>query len=320
MAHAAGVSTATVSRVLTRSGTVSASLSARVTAVVAELGYTPNVAARSLSLGHLGNVGILMPSMTNPYFYDVVEQVGIGASAAGFRLLLADTGGDPHREEQAVADLRPQVDGLILLSSRISNAGLRRLGDKGEPIVLVNRLESGVGLPAIAVDNFTPTLDLCGHLLELGHTEVAYLSGPSLSWQDRERWRAVETARRLGLAATRIEGDGSLETAADAVEDLLATGASAIVCFNDLSAVSVMTRLGDLGVRVPDDISVTGFDDIPLTRHVRPALTTVRSPTSVVGSGAWKLLQARLHSPETPEPVIVTADLVIRDSTSTPGR
>lgn len=316
VAKEAGVSTATVSRVLSHAGSVNPDLEERVMHAVTALGYQPNAAARGLSIGSLRNIGIIMPDMTNPYFFHVVDQITRGASDDGYRVLLASSYGDPDRELATALELRPQVDGLVLLSSRIEAAGLRQLARTDTPTILVNRMEQGVDLPVAAVDNMAATMQLCGHLLGLGHKKIVYLSGSELSWQDQERWKGIQLAQHMGLEAVRVQAEGTIESSYEAVDRALESKPTAIVAFNDLAAVGVLSRLRDLGIDVPGQMSVTGFDDIPLARHVQPHLTTVHSPTQELGDLAWSLLSQRLSGSATTEVQYAVAELVLRDSTA----
>lgn len=316
VAKEAGVSTATVSRVLSHAGSVTPDLEERVRRAVETLGYQPNAAARGLSVGSLRNIGIIMPDMTNPYFFHVVDQVTRGAAEEGYRVLLASSYGDPARELETAQDLRAQVDGLVLLSSRIDAAGLRQLAGWDTPAVLVNRVEQGVDVPVAAVDNMAATMQLCGHLFGLGHRKVVYLSGSELSWQERERWKGVQLAQHMGLEAIRVEAEGTIESSYEATDRALEHKPTAIIGFNDLAAVGALSRLRDLGIDVPGQMSVTGFDDIPIASHVHPHLTTVHSPTQKLGDLAWELLSQRLRGAPTTEIQYAVAELVLRESTS----
>lgn len=316
VAAAAGVSTATVSRVMSGVSTVNPELAERVRRAAEEMGYHPNAAARVLTSGKHRNIAVVIPDAANPYFLEVIKSVLLSASADGYRTLVADSLGDPDEELSIARSLVGTVDGLILLSSRIPVEGLRELGRVGVPTVLVNRVELGVEIPMVAVDNFGAMLGLCGHLVDLGHRRVAYLGGSPLAWQSQERWRAVRQASVLGLEAVQIEGDGSIEAGRDAAEKALAHDVTALVCFNDLAAIGAMSLLREHGLRVPDDISVTGFDDIALARYGGTRLTTVRSPRAELGTHAWALLERALSG--APAQLVVPpleAEIVLGDST-----
>jgi LacI family transcriptional regulator len=317
VAAAAGVSTATVSRVMSGVGTVKPELAERVRRVVEELSYRPSEAARGLARGAVRNIGVLMPDLGNAYFHDVVKSMHDVASHSGFRMLTAEHSGDPDSEFAIAWDLMGHVDGLALLSSRIGLPRLRELARQSTPLVLVNRVQLGVDLPMVGVDCFTAMLEICAHLADLGHRRVVYLSGSELAWQDRERWRGVETSGRfLGVHATRVESDGTIETSYNVVEQALAHEPTALICFNDLSAVGAIAKLRELGLDVPGDISVTGFDDIVIGRHISPTLTTANSPRHELGRQAWNLLHSSLQKRVCDETAtLLPATLIKRQST-----
>lgn len=315
VAQAAGVSIATVSRVMTGSPSVTPDLAARVNKVAAELSYRPSSAARGLALGSLRNVGVLLPDLGNAYFFDVVKQMHHSAHADGYRMLIADHTGDAVDELTTATDLLGQVDGLILLSSRIPASGLKQLARQSTPIVLVNRIELGVDIPMVAVDNFTPVVELCGKLAQFGHRRITYISGSDLAWQNRERRRGIEMAKVFGIEANTVTSDGTIEGAYRAVELALEHQPTALVCFNDLSALGAISRLRELGLSVPHDISVTGFDDIAMAKHLDPRLTTVKSPKTELGDHAWTLMAESLAGRQPVSPPLLTAELIMRDST-----
>jgi LacI family transcriptional regulator len=314
VAKQAGVSTATVSRVLSGSAVVNQEMADRVRKAVDELGYQPNGAARGLASGSHQTIALVVPDLGNQYFNDVIKVVNSLARRDGQRIVVADSEGDPATEMDIVNGLSAQVDGIILLSSRLSIANLKILAGRKLPVVLVNRVEFGVDLPVVAADNFSAVLELCAHLTALGHRRVAYLAGSPLAWQNRERWRAMSQASVLGIDAFMVQADATIDAGYAACDDALRMNPTALVCFNDLAAVGALSRLHELGMSVPDEISVTGFDDTDLSRFVRPSLTTMTSPKGALGEQAWKLLRENAEStPE--EPVMITTKLVIRAST-----
>jgi len=316
VADAAGVSTATVSRVMSGVATVDPALAERVRQVANELGYRPSGAARGLALGSQRSLGVVMPDLANAHFHYIVKQMHSGASEHGYRILIADHSGDPEDELATARDLLGYVDGLVLLSSRIRVEGLRWLARQSRPVVLVNRLAPGVDLPMIVVDSFHAMLELCSHLVQLGHRRAAYVGGSALAWQNLERWRAIEASGAFGLAATQMNSDGTVNAGYAATEWALDQEATAIVCFNDLTAFGVLSRLRELGVDVPGDVSVTGFDDLDLARHFPPGLTTVRIPRGPLGDAAWDRVHALLAGePADPEPTLLHAEVIVRGST-----
>jgi LacI family repressor for deo operon, udp, cdd, tsx, nupC, and nupG len=315
VAHEAGVSIATVSRVMSGVDTVNAEMAERVRQAARTLGYWPNGAAQGLASGQHRSVGVVLPDLSNPYFYDVIKATNVGATQDRYRMLVADSGGDPKEELSICHELLSQVDGLLVLSSRIDVDGLRTLSAQKAPIVLVNRVELGIDLPIVAVDNFTAMLELCQHLASLGHRRVVYLAGSENAWQNRERWRAIKQARILGLDAVCVPADGTIEAGYAATDQALSHDPTALIAFNDLAAVGAITRLREHGLRVPEDISVTGFDDIVLARHIEPALTTAISPKAELGEQAWAMLRVGLLGQRLPQPALLQAEVVHRNST-----
>lgn len=317
VAAAAGVSIATVSRAMSGTGTVNPELAQRVHKVAQQLGYRPSEAARGLARGTVRNIGVLMPDLRNAYFHDIVKSMHDTASESGYRMLTADHTAGPDNEFETAVELMGHVDGLALLSSRIDKPRLRELARMETPVVLINRVELGVDLPMVGVDSFNATLEICAHLAKLGHRRISYLSGSPLAWQDRERWRGIQTSGKLlGIEASRVESDGTIETSHGAVDEALRHDPTALICFNDLSAIGALSRLRELGIAVPGDVSVTGFDDIAISRHIDPALTTVNSPRVELGRVGWELLHDSLRDRRTEEnAVLLSAPLVIREST-----
>lgn len=319
MAAAANVSTATVSRALSGAPTVAPELASRVRQAAARLGYRPNEAARALASGRRRNVAVTIPDATNPYFFAVIHSLLASARRQGYGVLVADAGGDPAEERAVASGLVGQVDGLVLLASRLEREDLRTLADQGAPVVLGNRLELGIALPMVAVDIFRAMTRLCGHLAELGHRRVAYLGGSPLSWQDQERWRAVTQASAFGVESVRLVGRGSIESGREAVDEALRHRPTALVCFNDLTAFGAISRLRELGLGVPEDLSVTGFDDVELARYGEVALTTAASPTARLGELLWRAIDPLAPSHQE-APVLLDAPVIVRSSTGAPRR
>jgi LacI family transcriptional regulator len=316
VAALAGVSIATVSRVMSGSSTVNEHLAERVHRAAKDLDYRPNSAARGLSTGRYRIIGAVMPDVTNPYFSHVMQAVSAGAEKHDHRVVVAESRGRQDDELSICESLIGQVDGLVLIAPQMQRDDLRSLSRRNIPIVVVNRLEMGVDLPMVAVDNFTAMLQICQHLVELGHKDVVYVAGPEHSWQNRERWRAVEHAQILGISATRINTDGSLEGGHVAVEQCLKGPATALICFNDIVAAGATTAVRKAGLQVPDDISVTGFDDSMLARFIEPPLTSARSPIAELGAAAWGMLWEQVDDGvHTPVPHL-SAEIVVRSSTS----
>ena len=323
VARHVGVSTATVSRSFTAPDQVRAETRDAVRAAATELGYRPNRAARSLVTGRTGTVGIVVPDLANPFFPSVVSGAQARARADDHALLLADSGEDAAQEVELIATLARQVDGLVLVSPRARTAALREAAD-GTALVLLNRRY--VGLPAVLMDSADGMRQAVAHLAGLGHRRVAYLSGPRSSWSNRQRLRGLAAA----LPGTGVEvvdlgpAAPTFDAGVQGAEQVLAAGVTAVIAFNDLMALGVLSRLTERAVPVPGRLSVLGFDDIPMAAMCSPPLTSVALPTEAAGRAAVDLLLHLLGPPE-----VVGADarvqrrlpvrLVVRGSTGPPA-
>ncbi|WP_206321931.1 LacI family DNA-binding transcriptional regulator [Streptomyces sp. HNM0575] len=314
VADAAGVSVATVSRVMSGSTSVNSEMADRVRQATSDLGYQPNGAAQGLASGMHHCVGVVLPDLSNPYFYDIIKATSVGATRDGYRMLVTEWE-SPGDELGTCLDVLPRVDGLLVLSSRMDLESLRHLASRTVPTVLVNRVELGVDLPMVGVDNFSAMLSLCQHLASLGHRRVVYLAGSPSAWQNRERWRAVEQARILGLDPVMVAADATIAAGFAATDEALSHDPTALIAFNDLAALGAIARLRELGIRTPEDMSVTGFDDIAMAQYADPALTTIVSPKEELGAQAWSMLVSRLSGKRPEQPPLLSAAVVHRAST-----
>jgi DNA-binding LacI/PurR family transcriptional regulator len=321
VAARAGVSVATVSRSLTAPHTVRDNTRARVLTAAAELGYEPNRAARGLITGRTGNVGVIVPDLGNPYFHSVLKGAQARAREADYAVFVADGQEDAAEEEALIHAMRKQVDGIVLCSSRLAPVTLARL-EPTPTLVLLNRIVPG--RPSVVVDGAGGMRQAMRHLAELGHVRCAFVAGPRGSWSNRERLRGLRAcARAVGAELVTIGPVApQFASGAAAAERVLETGATAVLAYNDLLAVGIMSRLAELGVRVPDELSVVGFDDIPLATMVTPPLSTVAAPTELAGRAAVEALLDRLEhgAGQPPRPVQrLEATLVVRGSTAPPA-
>jgi len=315
VAREAGVSIATVSRVMQGRLTVSPDLAARVQEVARHLGYQPSLVARGLATGSTGMVGILVPQLSNPYFHEVIKTIGYGAGQDGFHMLVLESNDLVEDEPDLAASLYAHADGVILVSPRMSDEALARLAASRPRLLCVHRVLRTGQPPGIACDTFSPMFGLCRHLAELGHRRVVYFYGAPFSWVNRERWRAVEQSSILGLEPLQVQAGPTIEAGYAATDAALELGATAFIGANDLCAVGVLTRLRELGLRVPDDISLTGFDDIPFSRHTSPPLTTAQIPRAEMGERVWQMMRSVLAGETPPSQVLSTCQVIVRGST-----
>ncbi|WP_217616351.1 LacI family DNA-binding transcriptional regulator [Cellulomonas sp. GbtcB1] len=303
VASAAGVSRATVSRVMNGS-TVDAELTRRVRAAAAELHYRPSVTARSLSLGRTLAVGIVVPDLANPMFQAVLRAVADGAHRHGYSVVVAETAGPDRDEADIVRSTRARCDALVIVAPRMSQEVLAEVLDEVDPVVLVNRTVPGSATPSVNVDYSPAMYGVVEHLVGLGHRAIAYLSGPESSPSNTARLDGLGRARlafgdvrffTLACGATVAEGYALAHAA-------LATQATAVVAYNDQVAFGLLGHLHELGVDVPGTLSVVGFDDIELARYATPSLTTVHVPYDEIGARAWARLHARIAGEAEPAP------------------
>ncbi|CAN5247535.1 N/A [soil metagenome] len=319
VARAAKVSPATVSRVLNDSHVVSVGVASRVREEADRLGYRPNPTAQSLVRGRTGTVAVIVPDLANPFFSEILKSMAAAAAADDHRVLVADANEEPEEELRLVRELFRWVDGLLLCSPRMSSEHLFRVAQVGTPVVCTNRLSAGMALPTVTIDSHRGMLELCGHLAELGHRRLAYLAGPERSWSDGERRRALEAMLHFGFEISVVPCGSSSEDGFDAVPAALERRPSAVMCFNDLVALGALARLREDSIEVPTELSITGFDDIPVANFVSPGLTSVRLPKGALGRSAWRMLAALLRGESIVEPETIGPELVVRRSTGPPA-
>ncbi|TFB68201.1 LacI family transcriptional regulator [Cryobacterium glaciale] len=320
VAQIAGVSISTVSRALASPDKVSAVTRVLVEDTARTMGYRANRAARGLVTGRTTSIGLVVPDLENPFFGSICKGVQARARSAGYSVFIADTDEDPSLEDEAVRNLTKQVDGVIICSARSTDAALQQAAGDG-PLVLVNRALPGV--PSITFDNGGGARVVMRHLIALGHRRIAYVAGPVTSWSNRERTLALQAFAAESDHVDLIElgnfppvFSGGMQAADLAV----ASGATAIVAFNDLVAVGVIERLRQRGLQVPADLSVTGFDNVPVSTLVWPNLTTVDFPRIQMGRASVDaLLDTVLHRTSIrPAITQIPVELVVRQSTAPP--
>jgi LacI family transcriptional regulator, galactose operon repressor len=316
IAVATGVAPSTVSRALTRPGRVSAATRDRILAAARELNYAPAMRARTLAAGQTGNIAVLISDVTNPFYFGLIRGSQRQLKAAGYAQLLVDTEDSGEHEAEMLRAMRHTLDGAILAASRLPERALAAVAAQ-IPLVTVNRNVPGV--MSVVMDTPAGIEQAVEHLISLGHRDIAYISGPENSWSNRARWRAMNAvATRHSLRFTRIgpfpRGRHSGSAAADA---LLITGVTAFVAFNDLLAIGMLSRLRERGVRVPDDVSAVGCDDVFGADFCNPPLTTLTTPIEEAGRVAVSMLLSRLKqtsSPVTRRAVVLPTHLTVRES------
>lgn len=316
VAKVAGVAPSTVSRTFARPGRVNAETAARIRAVAEELGYRANPIARALSTSQTHIIGLIVSDVANPFYAELIRGVQAAAGEADYVVLLADAQESGVREREALERLLGVVEGIVIGSSRMSDLALRTIA-KQTPLIILNR--EFVDAPSVVTDNAAGAQAALVHLRDLGHEAVTYVAGPEASWTDGARWRAIhDSAANLGLHVQRIGPfPPTFEGGMGAGERFLATGSTAAVAYNDLLAIGLMAALRRAGKRVPDDVSVVGFDDIPAARLVTPALTTVAAPMRYMGATAVRNLVSMIRGAQAQRGRAFTmpVKLMVRNST-----
>ena len=289
VAQQAGVSVATASRAFQRPEMVGARSLARVREAAAELGYAPNRTARALITGRAGVYGVIVPDLENPFFPAVLKGAQARAHQLGAQLLITDAGESPDGELPLVRTLAPQVDGIVLCSSRMDEDSLEE-ASRLTRLSLVNRVSPR--LPGVHADPEPGIPAALQHLRRLGHRRIGYAGGPAVSRSDQARRAVIQ--RLCAEAELEWIEIGAFPPTADggraAAEALLQTATTAVLVYNDLMALALMERLRGYGVDVPGQISVVGWDDIPFSAMVTPALATIRVPRYDMGVRAIDML------------------------------
>jgi DNA-binding LacI/PurR family transcriptional regulator len=302
VARKSGVSVSTVSRVFTHPELFRVETCERVLAAAAELNYTPNRHAASLITGKTANVGLVVPNIANPFFPEMVKSAQHLARERGLAVLLADSDDSADEEANLIHALAKDVDGIVDFSSLLS---ARQIEDVSSltPIVFVNR--SVAGRRCVLIDAHQGMRLLVQYLKNLGHSAIQYLPGPENSWAAADRLQALITASsEAGLALdVGAHGPASFETGRDFAEHIVRSPLpSAVLCFNDIMALGVVARLLSLGVRIPEQVSVTGWGGTKMSGYYAPALTTVTVPFAELGRAAIE----QVLLPETAEERLTT--------------
>jgi DNA-binding LacI/PurR family transcriptional regulator len=329
VAAAAGVSVATVSRVLspaTADVPMRKETRDKVERAIDELGYRPNDLARALLHQRSSAIGLVVPDISNPYYPPLVRGVEDVASSHGYRVVLCNTDRDPAKISGYLDTLiKSRVDGIVVagggwadLPDRTAVLGTYRTG-----LVAVGRHDTAH--PSVRIDNVAASREATEHLLGLGHRRIAFLGGPASSTTVQDRAQgyrdAQKVAGRPGAATGVRYGDFTEESGYAMTRELLRLSRppTALLCANDRIALGAYAAAADTARRVPDDVSVVGFDDTPIARYVRPTLTTVAIPTYEMGSAAMRLLLAQLEGNPPAGLQTLPTHLVVRDSTAPPS-
>jgi LacI family transcriptional regulator len=329
VAEAAGVHPATASRALNPETRrlVNVETARRVLRVAESLGFSPNPIARSLKTAKSGTIGLVLPDITNPLFPPIVRGIEDVLGPAGYSALIVNTDNDPERERAQIGSLRSrQVEGLIVATARLDHPLLEQLHEQGVKLVMVNRRSSDREIASVTPDDAAGVELAVRHLAELGHRRILHLAGPQATSTGMTRMRAFRNAvRELGL-----DDDPALITACERwaedegarlMREVLDAGTefTAIVAGNDLIALGCYDVFLERDLHCPDEVSVIGFNDMPLLDKLRPPLTTIGIPHHQIGVEAARMLLEAINEPDRPaRSVLLPVTLVVRGSTAPP--
>ena len=316
VAAAAGVSPSTVSRTFSRPSRVSVRTADHVRAVATKMGYREDSIFRPIATTRHHTIGLAVADITNPFYFGILRGAEAQAGKSDYTMLLMDAQESATKERNNLDRMLPLVDGFIVASSRMSDTVLRSVA-KSHPVVVLNRYVGG--LPSVVPDTSHGMKQAVAHLLQLGHTCVHYLAGPDASWMSGMRWLSVRaaaasmgfTAHRVGPVLPTIEGGASAAT------QIIARRATAVICYNDLTAIGLMRALTQKGCSVPSDVSLIGCDNIFSSDLVTPPLTTIAAPMGILGDTAVKHIIAMLGGakPQAAAPITIPVKLIVRSST-----
>ena len=327
VAREAHVSMASVSRALNGTGAVTEAIRTRVLEAAARLQYVPNSTAQSLMSRRTHTIGIVLQALYGEFFSELIRGIDIAARARGLHLLISCTHSDAAEAGMALNTLIGRVDGVLVMSPYINGQFVQERVRSSLPIVLISTVDTEHTHTSFYVDNYSAAYAMVSHLVGCGHRSIAHITGPETNVDAQERLRGYRAAlnRELpGVADHVLRGDFTEESGYRAGRELLAAAErpDAIFAANDMMAIGCLCAMTEAGLRVPQDIALAGFDDIPTARFVVPALTTVRVRIADLGGRALDRLATAIENPTKFEPVTetVAAELIIRASCGAPAR
>lgn len=319
IAKLSGFNPSTVSRALTTPGRINAKTEAKIKAAAKELNYQANPFARALPTGRTKMIALIIADITNPVFFNVVRGAEIAAAEDGYTLVIAESQESSSNEAEALQRILPTVDGVMLVTTRLSDEEIQEV-NRLKPVVLVNRKVDGVA--DVVPSNENGIADAVKHLADLGHKHIAFLSGPRASWMNTERWNnLMKNAVKSGMTIVEIgPNDPTLEAGKLSLDRVKASGVSAVVTYNDLMGIGLLREAVAQGIRVPEDLSIIGFDNIFGSDFTSPPLTTVMLNLEKTGNeGVAALLNLLANEELTPSDIPAPeheASLLVRGSTA----
>lgn len=321
VARLAGVSIATVSRVLNGTTVVVGTTAGRVQAAIDELRYVPRAAARVLASRKTNTLGLLLPEISGAFFSPLLRGIEAAAREAGFDLLVHATEDRSRRPGTWRPLGEHNTDGLLIFTDSLEEAEIRNLNDSGLPVVLMHQRVEEAAIPVVTVENKDGAREIVSHLIEVhGRRRIAFLRGPER--QEDSAWR--ERGYREALETHGLEFDPGLiayggfdrEIGERAVRELLESGRSFDAVFggDDEAALGSLAALQAAGRRIPEEVAVVGFDDLPFAPFLNPPLTTVRAPTEQVGREAVRQLLTRMRGEAAKPLTLLPTKIILRNS------
>ena len=288
VARAAGVSVATVSRALNGADNVLPETRQRIQEAAKALRFTPSGAARSLITRRTDTVGALLPDLFGEYFSELIRGIDQAARARGLHLLVSSSHGDADEAAAAMRAMNGRVDGLIVMSPHADANFLQHNLPGSLPAVLLNTGAELAGHARFVVDNFGGAQAMTRHLAASGRKRIAFIGGPQGNHEAQERLRGYRAGLKSGMKEAVFEGDFTEEAGWAAGRRIAQTKPrpDAVFAANDMMAVGCLAALREAGLRVPEDVALGGFDDIPIARYITPALSTIRVPIAALGAAA----------------------------------
>ncbi len=323
VAKKAGVSVATVSRVLNNSALVTDETRNRIQSIAEKLHYVPNASARGLSTRRSDIIGLLLPAVNGDFFSEVIRGADQAAQERGFHFLVSSHHNDLTEIQTELQAISGRVDGLLLMSPNQNPHTLRKnILPASLPVVLLNCPPGGEPIDSLTVDNRTGAFEIVQHLIGHGHTRIAIIKGLGQNIDARERLEGYRLALRKNgcerVSALEVEGSFDESSGYDAVPAILnlRPRPTAVFAANDAMAVGALSALLDAGVNVPGELALVGFDDTPVARYVTPSLTTVHVPISDLGSLAMKKIADILQGGKRTkrEHIVLPTETIIRHS------
>ena len=320
VAREAKVSVATVSRALNGSPGVTPGTRARIERAASRLRYVPLGAARSLVTRRTEAVGALLPDLFGEFFSELIRGIDLAARTNGLHLLVSSSHGDADEAAAALRVMQGRVDGLLIMSPHVDASFLEKHLAYSVPTVLVNSAPLEQRCAHVNIDNHNGACAMTRHLLGCGYRNLAFIEGPDGNLDARERRFGFEqtVAERGEATACYLQGDYSEESGYLAGKALLSAGKlpDAVFAANDMTAIGCLSAFNEAGVRVPDEVALAGFDDIPIARYTHPPLTTVRVRMAQLGQTALERLVMQMEALEPPEADVTTmaCEVVIRAS------